>query len=337
MASADHWQKLFQAYHEQGVVLALGAGLSIGCKIPGWEELLARLASRCLGAKGGQTFQMLLNSGYSFQAITSILKASCHEPDGFNDLVREELYRDFPFFPQGAADRQADFVQYVQQQSPTLRSIATLCATRRGDAFACNRRIHAAMNFNLDCILRAYDMLRFGGRVFRTIERASAEPAPDRINLYQVHGYLVFNSDQFNDATTETTRLTITEHEYYDFFNSTTGLFTYTFLFLLREYPCLFLGMSMRDDNVRRLLHYSTKERILGDLEEGRSREEAQARSVRHFAMLRRSDSTEVDELTERSLASLGAAPLWLDDYDEIPARLAELYAAGGEEWGDVW
>lgn len=337
MAADENWRKLSEAYQEHGLVLALGAGLSIGCQIPSWEELLARLATRCLGETGSDIYRRLLGSGYSFPAITSILKANCEASGMFNDLVREELYRDFPFFPDGVSDRPDEFIRFVQTESPTLRALASFCAVRDGEEFASNERIHAAMNFNLDCVLRAYDMARFGGRVFRTIERASAESQPRRINIYQVHGYLAFNRDQFNDLTTETSRLTITEHEYYDFFNSTTGLFTYTFLFLLREYRCLFLGMSMRDDNVRRLLHYSTQERLRGDLDEGRADKEAQERSIRHFALLRRSGSDKVDELTAGSLASLGAVPLWIDDYDEIQSRLAEIYESAGGQWSEVW
>lgn len=330
------WEQLNDTYREHGLVLALGAGLSIGCHIPNWEELLARLASRCLGPGGADICTKLFDSGYSFPAITSILKANCDQADKFADFVREELYRDFPFFPDGVERRREEFIRFVQQNSPTLRAIATFCACRDERGFARNRRVHAIINFNLDCVLRAYDEVRFNGSLYRTVERASAGTLPHRINIYQAHGYLVFNREQFGDASTETTKLTITEHEYYDFFNDLTGLFNYTFLFLLREYSCLFLGMSMRDDNVRRLLHYSTKERVQSGIDEGRTREEAVERSIRHFAVMRRSND-DVDKLTEGSLESLGARPLWIDDYAEIPHRLADLYRAGEGSWDDVW
>ena len=330
------WQQLKETYREHGLVLALGAGLSIGCRIPNWEQLLARLASRCLGRGGAEICEKLFDSGYSFPAITSILKANCEQADEFADLVRQELYRDFPFFPDGAEKRRQEFIDFVQQQSPTLRAIATLCARRNDAGFTQNSRVHAIINFNLDCILRAYDEIRFGGSLFRTVERASAATLPERINIYQAHGYLVFNREQFGDASIETTKLTITEHEYYDFFNDLTGLFNYTFLFLLREYSCLFLGMSMRDDNLRRLLHYSTKERVQSGVDEGMTRQESVERSIRHFAVMRRSDD-DVDRLTEGSLESLGVRPVWIGDYDEIPERLADLYRTGGGNWQDVW
>ena len=37
-------------------------------------------------------------------------------------------------------------------------------------------------------------------------------------------------------------------------------MYTYTLLHMFREYRCLFIGLSMTDENIRRLLHYSKDE-----------------------------------------------------------------------------
>ena len=125
----------------------------------------------------------------------------------------------------------------------------------------------------------------------------------------------------------------LTEHEYFDFFNAPTSLFNYTFLHLLREYSCLFIGLSMQDDNIRRLLHYSKQERVRALLDEGKSWKKADSKTLRHFAVLKRSESGVVDRLTESSLKRLGTRTLWISDYGEISLRLADMYEVAGKKW----
>ncbi|HEU0079649.1 MAG TPA: SIR2 family protein [Longimicrobiaceae bacterium] len=61
---------------------------------------------------------------------------------------------------------------------------------------------------------------------------------------------------RFHDLEDEAPDVRVfTEQEYFDFFNRPTSIYNYTFLHLLREFPCLFIGLSLKDDNIRRLLH----------------------------------------------------------------------------------
>ena len=85
-----------------------------------------------------------------------------------------------------------------------------------------------------------------------------------------------------------------------------------------------FVGMSMQDLNVRRLLHYSTAEL------RGSAKPRPTRSGLRHFAILKRPDDTELERLTDISLRRIGARSLWVDDFEEIPARLGHLY---GPEW----
>lgn len=112
-----------------------------------------------------------------------------------------------------------------------------------------------------------------------TVERASAGPyaqsesergsfVPRRINIYHLHGYLRFDK-KAGEPRKETDKITLTEQDYFDVFNDPTSIFNYTFLHLLREWTCLFIGLSMQDENVRRLLHYSAKERMESLMAEG--------------------------------------------------------------------
>jgi hypothetical protein len=75
------------------------------------------------------------------------------------------------------------------------------------------------------------------------------------MSVYHIHGYLPPTREPAE-------RVVLTETDYFDVFAEPLGAFTYTFLYLLREFSCIFIGLSMRDDNLRRLLYYSARERL---------------------------------------------------------------------------
>jgi hypothetical protein len=213
-----------------------------------------------------------------------------------------------------------------------MRAVTALCVQREGPRsdYLPNSRIRAVVNFNLDAVLRSYAAARYDTFLFRTIERADKPQRTGRIPIYHMHGLLKFDKQDGDDETREI-RSVFTEGEYFDVFNQPHSVFNYTFLYLLREYTCLFVGLSMNDENIRRLLHYSTSERRqhLGD-----STSKARA-ALRHFAILRRTRSKEVDALIDISLRRLGTRVLWLTDFDELPDRLAYVY--GEKAWQSVY
>jgi hypothetical protein len=66
----------------------------------------------------------------------------------------------------------------------------------------------------------------------------------------------------------------------------------------------------MQDDNVRRLLHYSAKERFQAYREEGETKKDAKLKACRHFAILKQYDSVDINQAIERSLFELGTRVL---------------------------
>jgi hypothetical protein len=92
----------------------------------------------------------------------------------------------------------------------------------------------------------------------------------------------------------------------------------------------VFVGLSMNDENIRRLLHYSAAERR----EHGPRGVANERTGLRHFAILRRSASEKRDELMELSLRRLGTRVLWLRDHGELAERLAYVY--GEDAWAKV-
>lgn len=330
----EGWKLLRERYQQRGIILALGAGISLGCGIPNWPDLLRRIGNRCLGAQGEGLVDELIAEGMTLPSIAGILESKRPKGTDFLELLSEELYRGFPFHEVITSPGQKNaLVKFVVDSNPTMRAVAALCAQCAADGVSsANDRIRAVVNFNVDSILRTYARSRYNNYLFRTIESASKLSRSGRIPIYHMHGFLKFyKSDRPDDD--EEVRCVFTEGEYYDFFNRPNSMFNYTYLYLLREYNCLFIGMSMTDENIRRLLHYSTSERRERAREAGKKAVDSIA--LRHFCILKRSGKRTRDNLTDISLRRLGTRVLWLDDFNELSQRLAYVY--GEAEWKKVF
>jgi len=330
----ERWKLLAKLYRERGVALILGAGVSTGCNLPGWADLLRRVAASCWGPPGGAIVDDLVKSGMSLPTIAGLLEAERPSGTKFPELLRQALYRDFPFdgILKSAAERRrlVDLVQGTGSSAgnTTMRAAAAFCAIKQSDAFVANPGVHAVITSNVDSVLRTYVRARYDGWLLRTIESAKHNRRSGRIPTYYMHGFLHFNSDP-DKAEEEQVPTVFTEAEYFDFFNRPHSVFNYTFLYTLREVNCVFVGMSMTDQNIRRLLHYSVAER------RGAGSADPRRTGLRHFALLPRSRSPKNDKLTDLSLRLLGTRVLWIDSFDEIPDRLGKVYGHG--KWQEVY
>ena len=352
------WEKLGEAYRGDGLVLALGAGISKASNLPTWEELLLEVARVRLPPDGPDLVRELRAAGYGLPAITSVLRIRCGEGQ-FTEFVRNALYQRFA--PYHALESEPEYPRPLKLQltreageaNTSLRAAAALCVLPSGDAgpgyrpYCRNPRIQAVINFNLDALFRTYVEARYGDPFVRTIERASkahdraysSRHGHDRIPLYHVHGFLRFDKKARKPASEASDRLVLTEQDYFDFTNNSTGVFTYTFLYLLREYSCLFMGLSMRDENIRRLLHYLHKERVAAYREEGLTAAAIEEKAIRHFAVLPRFKSRHLDGAVQQSLRALGVAPIYVsEDFAELPAKLGRVYSGDDTAtWAKVY
>lgn len=323
------WTDLTAKYNRSGIVLALGAGVSFGSGLPGWAELLDRIAEEM---KVPIPVKRLRELGMSLPTIATLLRDS-EDPVEFAGRVRRALYRDFPFFPEGWKHRREEFVRHIDVRNPTLSAVGQFCsgpvASEVGQMG--NPRIPAVVTFNLDSLLQEYVAARYGRKFLRTIERASASTRLHKIPLYHAHGHIRFDQEWRDRTRSAPDALVLGELEYFDVFDNPTGVFTYSLLHLMRTHSLLFVGLSMSDDNLRRLLHYSRRELCASYRAEGVKPE---TRDLdRHFAILKLEKRSEETEYRERSLQSLGVNALWVNEYSEVPARLRELYESGGDSW----
>ena len=332
------WEKLHETYAYDGIFLALGAGISVDSHLPNWQGLLQRLVSIQLDAGGDTLFDDLQNHGLSLSVIASLIEEHSLDRKTFINQVREALYRDFPYFRQEVTEsNRGRFVQFIQETNPTLRSVASLCAipSEVGHNYEANKRIHAIVTFNLDSLLQEYVAARYEKHLLRTIERPSKDRYQEKINIYHMHGSLRFDPKAGNPSKEAADAAILTEQDYFNFFNEPTSLFNYTFLYLLREFSCLFIGLSMQDNNIRRLLHYSKMERLRALISEEAPPIDRE-KLLRHYAVLKRTGKVHVDKAIEDTLVPLGTRVLWVNEYEEIPTQMEAMYRWVGENWDAV-
>ncbi len=319
-------------------MLALGAGTSVGSGMPLWPELVRGLMEE--SSAPNTLFDELCEAGYDLSMVTGIARDHFEDDRAFSEAVRKQLYAKSGVPPQVDATNCVWFAEKVQRENSTMRAIGAMCAvtadaedhyvTSRG--FRANPLIRGIINFNLDTLLREYVEARYGSpSLLRTIESASKEPRAGKINMYYAHGNRRFDRDAGRPGK-ESANLVLSEADYFDAFNDPTSVFTYTTLHLLREYSVVFLGLSMTDPNIRRLLHRSWSERVGAAEAEGRRRH-----SRPHFALLPRPSGESLTEAIRGSLEALGVNVCWYGLHGEIPALLRPVYESGGQAWERVY
>jgi hypothetical protein len=335
------WNQFRQVYRKHGIVLVLGAGVSFGSGLPTWEGLLEAVAEGLDGSDHGRLFRDLRSGGVPLPVIANVLEERSGTRGEFIRRIREALYSRFPFFPEGVTEDNGEaLVEHVRANNLTMRCVAGLLVMpERGEStYTPNPLVHAVVTFNLDGVLQEYVKARYSKPLLRTIDRASAQLVARRTSIYHMHGFLRFDKKAENLAKNSPDLVVLTEQDYFNYFGDPTSLFNYTFLYVLRESSCLFIGLSMQDENIRRLLHVSRRERMQGLRAEGnRTAVQIEQELQRHVAILKRSGAPHVDRAVEESLHPLGTAVLWIDNHAEHEARLRQLYSTASSSWNVVF
>ncbi|HEX3000144.1 MAG TPA: SIR2 family protein, partial [Armatimonadota bacterium] len=247
----------------------------------------------------------------------------------FATLFRE-AFGGFPiisgrFIRHAFADRFQECVRTILygQPAPTselLRAITRLCATSHDQG-----RIDAIVSYNYDDLVERHMEAR--GVRFRSIYSEGQSPRTDELPIYHVHGYLPADGKEPHSG-----EIVFAEDAYHTQFLDPYGWANITQLNLLRERTGLFLGHSMTDPNLRRLLdvaHRHTPDRrhyvVLRSPtpDEMECRTNGKKEQERMEAFTRAFQSIQEDALTD-----LGQSVLWVDSYEQVPLLLNQIRKA---------
>jgi len=296
------------------LVLVCGAGVSVAAGVPTWPVLLNDLLASLFGKKlehaehTAETRRRLARL-YQEEFNSSPLVVAQYLKNGlgndFLDHIRTALY------------------QHSPSGSAFIDAIVELCRPQRsGDA------LRSIVTFNFDDLIEhnlASQHIRHRA-VFAEGHKAGRAELP----IYHVHGYL----PRFGELTLEH-EVVFSEDAYHSQFIDPFSWANLIQLTHFGQHVCVFIGLSMTDPNLRRLLdvsmrknpdrkanHYIFKKRY--DRNEMNSRittlaiDGDDARNARDFMEI-------VELLEETDANNLGMNVVWIDDFSEIPAFLERI------------
>jgi hypothetical protein len=217
----------------------------------------------------------------------------------------------------------------------TLNSVISFCAQLPADSKKpeLNPKVGGILTTNYDFIVEASFNGKFRKELMEPITKLGSPEFRKETKLlpvYHIHGYVSYNlpkKQQDYDTSSEYPQevkaldLLIAEGDYFHRFYDPLGFSTFVALNFLNRFPCLFIGTSMKDRNIRRFLYHLEKERR----EMVKKRKENKTVKPKHFAILP-TTGTSQDSFTDAILWSYGISAIWIRGFDEINTILKQLY-----------
>lgn len=312
-------QALQEAYKNEQLVLFLGAGVSMDAGIPLWDVLINKLLVKMIllaveeEEKNGhdddnessvlpfcereieEIREIALQNKEQTPLVQMRYIRAALQPEQYHEAVHSELYSNA-----------------VTIDTELLRAIAMLCRPRRQ-----HKGLAGVVTYNFDDLLE--QVLEKQDIDYHIIQNKDKKPVNDKLNIYHVHGYLSQKKNQ------EWSELIFSEEDYHRVYGDAYCWSNMAQVKAFQDNVCLFVGSSMTDPNVRRLLDEAMRH----------------PDETRHFAILKRKDYHEIaggqseaavkwyqnfdDGIRNRIFNSFGISVIWVKDYAEIPQILKQL------------
>lgn len=282
--------QLRQSLDDGKLTLVCGAGISINANIPPWTKLLDRLLDAMVLKLVDDPADVNL-ARVELDAIrdaSSLIVGRYLKNvlgDDFISQVRDSLY-------DGSKDT-----------CDTIEAIVKIARPKRAKP-----PLESIINFNFDDLIE--QNLELASVRFKAIFTEGMRHNPEEIPIYHVHGFL-----PRKQKITDKMSIVFSEDAYHDQFIDPFSWSNLTQLNKFSQNTCLFIGLSMTDPNLRRLLDVANRKDGTG--------------SNRHCVILKREESSSktrlLESLREQDAASLGLSILWIDSYSDLPNILKRL------------
>lgn len=297
-------KNLNQSFHKGDLSLFCGAGISFDAGIPTWNKLLKSLLKEIysnnsnipdMDIRLANIFQNRIN--VSPLILAQYLKLLLGKK--FKDTVRDSLYKN------------------CNDKSPVVDEIVELIRPRRN-----RKNIISVVNFNFDDLIEEKldkEKIEFKA-IFSEGERVKETEFP----VFHPHGFLPRKK-----RLTIKNEIVFSEDAYHSQFIDPFSWGNLVQLNYLNNNTCLFIGISLTDPNMRRLLdvsirkngkreknHYIIKKRYkLSDLYP-----ENEVKHIKDEKVI-----PIIENIEEQDANELGFNVIWVDEHNEIPGILKEI------------
>ena len=260
------------------VSIFIGAGVSQDSGLSGWNVLLNDMVDQLCSLRQISVNDLAAIKDDTWDSLllkARYLKHLCYERDiSLVDLLRNALYK------------------VEIKDSILLNTLALIIKTGK---------VSGVITYNYDDLLeRQLDL----SNVSYSVLDKQSRPEPGYLPIFHVHGFIPRDKDITFDRN-----VVLTEDEYHSLYNDVFHWANVEQLHALAQTTCFFVGLSMNDPNLRRLL----------DVANGRG-----SQSPAHYTFLRRNDYKQPIK-AEEVFYKMGVNVIWFEDFSELPLLICEL------------
>lgn len=317
---------LKEAYIDNNLVLVLGAGVSFNFKIPTWDNLLQRLLIKTIEKESDTA--LLISKLFSKVFNPSPLVAGRYLQSYYDDEDKKDKNR-FEREVQNALYETYD----ENAQSKVVDEIIKLCLAPGNSP-----NLESIITYNYDDIIERKLIEKNLDMPFQSVYGQSIDTSKTDLKIFHVHGFLP-KDGKINDEN----RITLGELVYHEQYTNIYSWNNIVQINKFRDKVCLFIGTSLSDPNIRRLLdisnsqkkqkkyHYIFKKKINKKWLSNRidfifsQTPEIYDEKIKSKLLL---DET-IDFLIkynnryeEKDSESLGVKTVWIDEYDEDISKI---------------
>lgn len=267
--------------------LFVGAGVGQSSGLPGWDKLLKNMEDCIQDPKIKEIVSKIRDNNLIIKSrkIITIL----------HKYKDEHKYKDKPEFLVHELIKKALYLN-EEKESHLLDTIISLIQ---------EGQIDTIVTYNYDDLIER-KLESYGTPVFPILEGDEVMQR-DGVPILHVHGYIPKSK-----KPTSVPHLILEEGSYNRLFNESYRWVNVEQLHYMRSTHCIFVGFSMQDPNLRRLLELAN-----GD----GSRE--------HCIFLREAEHGNTEEEKESTciiMSKLGLKVIWFNEYEELPSKLKDLF-----------
>lgn len=279
---------------EENFTLFLGAGVGRSLDLPSWDNLLKNMISTCK--------QREFKDG-DIEKLTKVCYNSSIVMGRFVRMMMEKKSNDEDYYQ---CLHDALYGGISAYRSPLIDEICNLVNSKKSQA-------QSIITYNFDDVMeRALKERGIGNySVFGQNQPQQLFP------IYHVHGFVPYaNKDDIKSVPV------LSEEEYHRVYASSYNWSNVEQIHALSRTTCIFIGLSMTDPNLRRLLDIAIQD---------------SENDPRHFVFLPRISEFGTNQLAEvknneamkiqkQIFLELGLRVIWYRDHNEIPELLKNLY-----------
>lgn len=282
----DYWQdrqlriksKAKSVFTNGKNTLFLGAGLSMSCGLPGWGTLL----------------ELMLTSLRKDRALSVNDYDACRNDSQGSLLIKARYLKQFYTETNRTfiSDIREALYKNVDDNGQLLKSVASLIKTGN---------VETVISYNYDDLLE--EALQRAGVLFSPIDQSN-RPTLGTLPILHTHGFVPREVDADYDRN-----VVLSEEDYHSLYRDAYHWANVEQLHALTQTTCFFIGLSLKDPSLRRLLDISF-ERSSGN--------------AVHYAFLPRTEYKQPAK-AEALYYNMGINVIWYENVDELPSMVEDL------------